>query len=48
MCLSVSVTTLEARSVTTDASNPDGNDDSVTPDVSADVDSPTDLKESNK
>ena len=27
-----------------DATNPDGNDDSVTPDVSADVDSPTDSK----
>lgn len=29
------------------ATNPDGNDDSVTPDVSADVDSPTDSKQSN-
>ena len=27
-----------------DATNPDGNDDNVTPDVSADVDSPTDSK----
>jgi hypothetical protein len=31
-----------------DATNTDVNDDSVTPDVSADVDSPTDSKESNK
>ena len=44
MCSSVSATTLAARSGTTDATNTDGNDDSVTPDVSADVDSPTDCK----